>query len=111
METLWPYILVVVIGFLPTEVWRALAVLLSRNIDEKAEILVWVRAVATTLLAAVVAKLILSPAGALAAVPLSVRILSVAIGVATFFALGKRPLLGVLAGEAALIAMTALFGG
>jgi hypothetical protein len=108
VETLWPYLLVVLVGFLPTEIWRALAVLLSRNIDEKAEILIWVRAVATTLLAAVVAKLLLSPAGALAPVPLSVRVLSVGLGLAGYFVLRRSPLLGVLVGEVALVAMTAL---
>ena len=108
METLWPYLLVVLFGFLPTEIWRALAVLLSRNIDEKAEILIWVRAVATTLLAAVVAKLLLSPAGALATVPLSVRILSVGLGLGGYFVLRRSPLLGVLVGEVALVAMTLL---
>ena len=55
---LWPYLLVIMVGFLPSEVWRVLGVFLSHGLDERSEILVWIRAVATTLLAGVVAKLL-----------------------------------------------------
>src|SRR5215204_670902 len=82
---LWPYLLVIVFGFLPSEVWRVLAVFAARGFDERAEILVWVRAVATTLVAGVVAKILFSPTGALVAVPLAWRLGALAIGVAAFF--------------------------
>ncbi len=67
---LWPYLVVILFGFLPSEIWRWAAVFLVRGLSEDAEILVWVRAVATALLAGVVAKLLLSPSGALAVVPI-----------------------------------------
>jgi hypothetical protein len=68
---LWPYVLVIVAGFLPTEVWRSLAVVFARGLDEDSEALIFVRGVATALLAAVVARLVLLPPGELIAVPLA----------------------------------------
>ena len=81
---LWPYLLVIVFGFLPSEVWRVLAVFAARGFDERAEILVWVRAVATTLVAGVVAKILFSPTGALVAVPLAWRLGALAISPTSF---------------------------
>ena len=101
-----PYLLVIVVGFLPSEVWRVLGVMLSRGLDEHSEFLVWVRAVATTLLAGVVAKLLVAPTGSLAALPLPGRLASLLIGLAVFFACRRSVLAGVAAGEATLITLT-----
>lgn len=98
-----PYVALVVFGFLPSEVWRVLGVVLSRGIDESAEILVYVRAIATTLLAAVVAKLVMFPSGALIDVPLWARLGALAIGLAAFFIAKRSAVLGVLAGTIALV--------
>lgn len=102
---LWPYLVVIVIGFLPTEVWRVIGVFAGRNLDETSEIMVWVRMVATALVAGVVAKLLLYPTGALAAVPLYGRLGALAVGVAVFFALRRSVLIGLVAGEIVLIAV------
>ena len=64
-----PYLALILIGFLPSEVWRWLGVLLGRGLDENSEIILWVRAVATALIAGVVARIMLFPPGALAGVP------------------------------------------
>ena len=98
---LWPYLLVIVFGFLPSEVWRVLAVFAARGFDERAEILVWVRAVATTLVAGVVAKILFSPTGALVAA--AWRLGALATGVAAFFLARRSVMAGVVIGEAALI--------
>jgi hypothetical protein len=82
-----------------------LAVVLSRGLDEDSEILAWVRALATTLLAGVVAKLLLSPGGALTAVPLAGRVGSLVTGLAGFYALRRSVIAGVLIGEVALVAV------
>ena len=103
-EALWPYLLIVVFGFLPSEAWRVVAVFLSRGFDEKAEIFVWVRGVATALVAGVVAKILFGPSGGLVAVPLAWRLGALALGVAAFFAARRSVMAGVLAGEATLIA-------
>ncbi|MFG1464814.1 AzlD domain-containing protein [Xanthobacter sp. DSM 24535] len=100
----WGAILVVVlVGFLPTEVWRALAIIAGRKVEAGSELFRWVKAVATALLAAVVGRLILAPAGALADVPLALRLVSVAVAVAVFFACRRSILIGALAGEAVLL--------
>ena len=67
---LWPYLVLVLVGFLPTEVWRMLGLVAARGIDEESELLIWVRAVAVAVLAGVIAKLVVLPPGALATVPL-----------------------------------------
>ena len=100
----WPYLVIILVGFLPNEIWRVLAVVLSSGLDENSEILTWVRAIATTLLAGVVAKLLLSPGGALAAVPFAGRVGSLVLGLAGFFVLKRSVVAGVLIGEAALVA-------
>jgi hypothetical protein len=104
LEGASPYLLLVLLGFLPTEVWRVLGVLLARGITPDSELLVWVRAVATTLLAGVVAKLLYAPSGALAGVPLWVRIGALLAGLAAFALTRRSVILGVLTGEAVLVA-------
>lgn len=109
MSTLAPYLALVVAGFLPSEVWRWMAVLLARSLDEDSEIVVWVRAVATAILAGVIAKLTLFPPGALAGVPLAVRLGSVAIGLVVFLIARRSVIAGIAAGEAVLIVATLLW--
>jgi hypothetical protein len=100
---LWPYLVVILFGFLPSEIWRWAAVFLVRGLSDEAEILVWVRAVATALLAGVVAKLLLSPSGALAVVPILWRWGALAAGIVAFFVLRKSMIAGVVVGEVVLI--------
>jgi hypothetical protein len=98
-----PYLVLVLAGFLPNEVWRMLGVVLARGLDEDSELLVWVRAVATAVLAGVIGKLILFPAGTLAAIPVSVRIVAACIGLAAYFLVRRSVFAGVIAGELALV--------
>jgi hypothetical protein len=107
---LWPYLVIIIVGFLPTELWRSLAVVVSRGLDERSEILVWVRAVAATLLAGVVAKLLYAPSGALAAVPFWGRGGAMVLGLAAFFAFRRSVIAGVLVGEAAVVLATWIGG-
>ncbi|MCA0423088.1 MAG: AzlD domain-containing protein [Proteobacteria bacterium] len=94
---------VLCIGWLPTELWRMLAVLAARGLDENSEILVWVRLVASALLAAVVAKIILAPTGAIAAIPLWGRIGGVLLGLLTLRYTRKSIVVAVLTGETVLL--------
>ena len=100
----WPYLVLILVGFLPNEIWRLLGLVLARRLNEGAEVLVWVRAVATAILAGVIGKLIFFPAGALTSVPLSVRIGALALGLLAFALIRRSVFAGVLVGEAALIA-------
>ena len=100
---LWPYVVLILVGFLPNEIWRWLGFAVARGIDEGSEILVWVRAVATAVLAGVIAKLTIFAPGALATVPLSVRLVAVAAGFAGFVLFRRSVFAGVATGEAVLI--------
>jgi len=98
-----PYLVLILVGFLPNEIWRALGLVLARGSNEDSEIVVWSRAVATAILAGVIAKLILFSSGALATVPLSIRVTAAAIGFLAFLAVKRSMFAGVLAGEMALL--------
>jgi hypothetical protein len=111
LSDLAPYLLLIVAGFLPNEIWRMLGVVVAHGLDEGSELVIWVRAVATALLAGVVAKIILFPPGGLAGVPLVVRLAAMAIGFAAFVFARRSVFVGVLAGEAALLLGAAWFAG
>ncbi|MFN3892827.1 MAG: AzlD domain-containing protein [Beijerinckiaceae bacterium] len=108
---LWPYLALVLFGFLPSEIWRMLSVFIGRRIDEGSPLLEWVRAVSTALLAGVVANIILAPSGALATVPLVARLGAMGIGLGVYAATGKSVIGAVLAGEAAIMLFAWWFGG
>ncbi len=99
-----PYLALILLGFLPSEVWRWLGLVVGRGLDEESEIILWVRGVATALVAAVVAKIVLVPPGALASIPLSVRFSALAAGFVAFLLIRRSAFAGVLVGEAVLIA-------
>lgn len=103
LSDLGPYLTLILIGFLPNEIWRALGLVLARGLNEDSEIVVWSRAVATAILAGVIAKLILFSSGALANIPLGVRVGAAVIGFLAFLAIRRSVFAGVLAGEAALL--------
>jgi hypothetical protein len=98
-----PYLALLLIGFLPSEIWRWLGLLFGRGLDENSEIILWVRAVATALVAAVVARIVLFPPGALAAVPVEVRLAALGLGFLAFLVFRRSAFAGVILGEAVLI--------
>jgi hypothetical protein len=107
---LWPIGTLLLVGFLPNEVWRWLGLVLSHGIDEGAEVLVWVRSVATAVLAGVIARIMLIPPGALAAIPVSVRLAAIGLGFAGFLLIRRSVFAGVIVGEVVLVASMMLFG-
>ena len=97
MSELSPYLVLLLVGFLPNEVWRVLGVWIGGGLSEDSEFVVWVRAVAVAVLAAVIAKLTLVPPGALAtAVPLTVRLASIACGFMTFLIVRRSVFAGLV---------------
>jgi branched-subunit amino acid transport protein len=101
----WHALLVLLLaGFLPNEIWRMMGLWFGGGIDEGSELLVWVRAVATAILAGVIAQILVYPPGALASVPDLLRYGAVAAGLAVFIATRKSILGGVLAGEVIMLA-------
>ena len=91
-------------GFLPNEVWRMLGLWLGGGVDEGSELLVWVRAVATAILAGVIAQILVLPPGALASVPDWLRYGAVAAGFAVFMLTRRSIFAGVVCGEAVMLA-------
>jgi hypothetical protein len=103
VQDIGPYLALVLVGFLPNEIWRWLGIALARGVDEGSEVLAWVRAVATAVLAGVVAQLIFAPPGALASIPLPIRVAAVAGGYVAY-RIGRRSIFtGVIGGEIALV--------
>ncbi len=106
----WPYIFILVAGWLATDFWRWMGVLAGSRLNEDSEALHWVRAVATALVMAVTAKLIVFPTGSLEASPLWLRLGAAALGFAAFLASGQKVLVGVLTSLALLAAGLYLLG-
>jgi hypothetical protein len=102
-EGLWSYLVLILVGFLPSDFWRFLGVMVARGLDEESEWLVWVRAVATAVLAGVIAKLVFFPPGSLAGVPLTARLAAIACGFAAFWLARRSVFAGVATGEVALL--------
>lgn len=102
----WPIFFILVAGWIATDIWRWMGVLLGRKLDETAEILVFVRAVATALVAGVIAQLIVYPSGALAQeTSMILRIVAAGCGFLGYMLLGRSVGIGVL------IALIVLVGG
>lgn len=98
------FLILLAIAVLVHEPWRWAGYLLGRRLNPDDEIFKWVKAVSTSLVAALAARLLLFPSGALAAIPLWLRLAAFALGVLVFFRTGNAAWKGVCAG-AALIAM------
>jgi branched-subunit amino acid transport protein len=103
MAEIGPYLALILVGFLPNEVWRVLGLVLVRGLDERSQFIVWVRAVATAMLAGVLAQLILASSGALAAVPVTVRIGAAVVGFLAFLIARRSVFAGVVAGIGAFV--------
>ncbi|GEO84936.1 MULTISPECIES: AzlD domain-containing protein [Alphaproteobacteria] len=93
---LWPYGVILFAGWFATDLWRWLGVLVGNRLAEGSEALSWVRAVATALVMAVTAKLIVFPTGSLADSPLWLRLGAAIIGFAAFLVSGQKVVVGVV---------------
>ncbi len=96
------YVLLLLVGFLPSEIWRMFGLVATRGIDEESEFFMWARAVAIAVLAGVIAKIILFPPGTLAHVPLLIRLGAIACGLFAFLLVRRSVLAGVAVGEVVL---------
>jgi len=106
-----PVLALILVGFLPNEVWRLVGLMLVRGLDEKSQLIIWVRAVATAMLAGVLAQLLMSSSGPLSTIPIAVRIGAAALGFVVFLIARRSVFAGVLAGELAVLAGTYFFAG
>jgi len=101
------YLTLLLVAALAHEPWRWAGLYLGRNIDAGSEAFRWVRAVATALVAALVVRLVLFPAGALEGVPLWLRLGAFAAGIAIFYATGRHLAAGIFGGAAVLVVVRA----
>jgi branched-subunit amino acid transport protein len=99
-------VVLLVAGFLPNEFWRIVGLVFVGGVDEGSELLVWVRAVATAILAGVIAQILVQPPGALASVPGWLRYVAVAAGSAGFLLTRRSTFAGVVCGEVVMLAGT-----
>jgi hypothetical protein len=105
----WPFLFILIAGWLATDFWRVLGVFIGDRISEESNAMVLVRTVATALVAAVIGNLIVFPGGALAETPLLLRLGAVAVGFGAYLALRRSMLAGIVVAEALLIAGMMLF--
>jgi Branched-chain amino acid transport protein (AzlD) len=98
-----PIIYILVAGVAATAVWRLLGLFLSAGLSEDSAWLEWVRAVSTALVAGLIARTVLFPPGALAAVEPGIRVGAFVLGVAVYFAARRHMGLGILCAAVALV--------
>jgi Branched-chain amino acid transport protein (AzlD) len=99
----WPYLFILLAGWLPTDIWRFIGVLIGGRVREDSEALIIVRAVATALVAGVIAQLILYPSGSLAESSIFLRIGAAVAGFLAYLFLGRRVILSVIVAEVILV--------
>lgn len=104
------FLVLLAMAVLVHEPWRWAGYLLGRRLNPDDEIFKWVKAVSTALVAALAARLLLFPSGALAGIPLWLRLGAFALGFAVFLRTDHAAWKGVCAG-AAMIAVGKLMLG
>ena len=99
----WPYLALLLCAVLPTEIWRWCGVIFARRLDEGSPALELVRLIAVALMAGVVAKLVITPSGALASLPLWLRLGALGAALVMLAVDRNKVLLAVMAGQLVLI--------
>jgi hypothetical protein len=97
------YLTLLLAGFLANECWRWLGVAVGGRLDLDGRLFMWVRAVALALVAGLVSRMILFPAGALANVPMAIRLGAFAGGIALYLLARRNLAAGVVGGAAILM--------
>lgn len=97
-------------GFVATYFWRALAVVAVTRIDPESDLLLWVRAVSTALVAALVMRMVIAPSGVLSTIAVEHRFAAVVIGVGVFYAASRSTEIATFATVIALASLHLLLG-
>src|ERR1700742_1211235 len=90
-------VLLLLAGVIPNQIWRMLGLWLGSGLDEGSDLLVWVKAGATPILAGVIAEILVHPPGALASVPDFLRYGAVVGGFIVFMLTRRSIFAGVIA--------------
>lgn len=107
----WPFLFIAVAGWFANDMWRFLGVMFAGRLREDMPVFGYVKAVATALVAGVIAQLVFYPSGSLAQSPMWLRLVAVAAGFLAFKVTRDNVLVGVVVGEAVLIAVWVLVVG
>ena len=91
-------------GVIPNQIWRMLGLWLGGGLDEGSDLLMWVKAVATSILAGVIAEILVRPPGALASVPDFLRYGALLVGFIVFMLMRRSIFAGVVSGEVVMLA-------
>ncbi|MEO9877241.1 MAG: AzlD domain-containing protein [Anderseniella sp.] len=97
-------------GFIATYFWRAVAVVAVTRIDPESDVLLWVRAVSTALVAALVMRMIIAPSDVLATIATEHRFAAVAIGIGAFYATSRSTQIATFATVIALAVLHLVLG-
>lgn len=91
-----------------TYLWRLLGVVAISRLDPESPVLLWVRSVATALIAALVVRFVYAPSGMLADTAFTSRAIALAAAVAGFHLAGRRIEAGVGFAAATLMSIELL---
>ena len=104
------FFVMLAIAVLVHEPWRWAGYMLGRRLNPDDEIFKWVKAVSTSLVAALAARLLLFPSGALAGVPMWLRVGAFALGFVVFWRTDNAAWKGVCAGAAVIAVGKSMLG-
>lgn len=99
------YLAIALLALVAHESWRWLGAFLGRRVTEADDVFVWVRYVASALVAALAMRLIFFPAGVLAEIAFSARLAATIIGVGVFLATKRNLALGIGGGSLSLVGL------
>ncbi len=100
-------LMILAIGVIATEPWRWLGLIFSTGLSEDSEIIKWVRAVSTALIAALVARLVIASPGELADLALIDKVIAMVVSLLVYLHRANL-LLAIAGGVGALLLLSAL---
>lgn len=109
MDSVFPWIAVLCSGLICYS-WRAMGVALSRGLNPGGALVRWLTCVSYAMLAAIAARMIALPTGALAEVPDVSRYAACAAALAVFLLRRKGVFAGTATGFGVLIALNLIIG-
>jgi branched-subunit amino acid transport protein len=98
----WTLAAIILAAAAVSDFWRMLGAMVSARIDESSPAYTLVKCVATALIAAIIAKLVLYPTGLLGEIPLWLRIGAMAAGFAAYLATRRSMVMGTIVCTAVL---------
>ena len=107
MLELW---LIVIASAVGTYAWRGLGVLLSGRIAAASELFNWIACVAYAMVAGLIARIVLMPAGMLAQTALTDRLVACALALLAYRLSRRNLLVAVAVGVGAMVAISATRG-